>query len=135
MAALKHDAQGFLVGDPIDIGRALAVWDDIRSDIRAIRKAVMGASEAAVKGGGKHADASRVIAHRGGMEGLRFAQRSAQAFLHGGGAAALRGLARAQAIGHAFVKRNLSPGGTADILAAACWMQRIGALTPQWTHS
>ena len=68
MAALKHDAQGFLVGDPIDIGRALAVWDDIRSDVRAIRKAVMGASEAAVKGGGKHADASRVIAHRGGME-------------------------------------------------------------------
>lgn len=75
------------------------------------------------------------IAHRGGMEGLRFAQRSAQAFLHGGGAAALRGLARAQAIGHAFVKRNLSPGGAADILAAACWMQRIGALTPQWTRS
>ena len=68
MAALKHDAQGFLVGDPIDIGRALAVWDDIRSDIRAIRKAVMGASEAAVKGGGKHADASRVITPRGGME-------------------------------------------------------------------
>ena len=68
MAALKHDAQGFLVGDPIDIGRALAVWDDIRSDVRAIRKAVMGASEAAVKGGGKHADASRVIAQRGGME-------------------------------------------------------------------
>lgn len=68
MAALKHDAQGFLVGDPIDIGRALAVWDDIRSDVRAIRKAVMGASEAAVKGGGKHADASRVITPRGGME-------------------------------------------------------------------
>lgn len=27
--ALKHDAQGFLTGDPIDIGRALKVWDDI----------------------------------------------------------------------------------------------------------
>ena len=43
--ALKHDAQGFLVGDPIDIGRALAVWDDIRNDVRAIRKAVLGVGE------------------------------------------------------------------------------------------
>ena len=66
--ALKHDAQGFLVGDPIDIGRALAVWDDIRSDVRAIRKAVIGASEASVKGGGRNSDASRVSAPRGGME-------------------------------------------------------------------
>ena len=68
MAALKHDAQGFLVGDPIDIGRALAVWDDIRSDVRAIRKAVIGASEASVKGGGRNSDASMVSAPRGGME-------------------------------------------------------------------
>ncbi len=43
--ALKHDAQGFLVGDPIDIGRALAVWDDIRNDVRAIRKAVLGVGD------------------------------------------------------------------------------------------
>ena len=38
--ALKHDAQGFLAGDPIDIGRALAVWDDIHEDVRAIRRAI-----------------------------------------------------------------------------------------------
>ena len=66
--ALKHDAQGFLVGDPIDIGRALTVWDDIRSDVPAIRKAVIGASEASVKGGGRNSDASMVSAPRGGME-------------------------------------------------------------------
>lgn len=38
--ALKHDAQGFLTGDPIDIGRALKVWDDIHEDVRAIRRAL-----------------------------------------------------------------------------------------------
>lgn len=38
--ALKHDAQGFLTGDPIDIGRALDVWDDIHDDVRAIRHAL-----------------------------------------------------------------------------------------------
>lgn len=66
--ALKHDAQGFLVGDPIDIGRALTVWDDIRSDVRAIRKAVIGASEASSKGISKHSPASSVRGPRGGME-------------------------------------------------------------------
>lgn len=30
MMALKHDAQGFLVGDPIDIGVALKTWDAIQ---------------------------------------------------------------------------------------------------------
>lgn len=40
MMALKHDAQGFLVGDPIDIGRALATWGSIRDDVRAIRRAI-----------------------------------------------------------------------------------------------
>jgi len=54
--ALKHDAQGFLAGDPIDIGRALAVWDDIRSDVRTIRQAVLGAASV------------RAPARRSGME-------------------------------------------------------------------
>ena len=66
--ALKHDAQGFLVGDPIDIGRALTVWDDIRSDVRAIRKAVIGASEASGKGVSKHSTLPGVRGPRGGME-------------------------------------------------------------------
>ncbi len=68
------------------------------------------------------------LAHRGGLEGLRYAQAEARRFLADGGAAAPDGLARAEAIGRAFVSRRLSPGGAADMLAAACWMQRIGAL-------
>jgi triphosphoribosyl-dephospho-CoA synthase len=68
------------------------------------------------------------LAHRGGIEGLRHAQRSAADFLMAGGAAHPAGRARAQAIGRDFVRRRLSPGGAADTLAAACWMERIGAL-------
>jgi len=41
-AALKHDAQGFLVGDPVDLDKLLTIWSGIRNDIRAIRSAVLG---------------------------------------------------------------------------------------------
>lgn len=70
------------------------------------------------------------LAHRGGLEGLRFAQRAARSFLTAGGASGPGGLARAHAIGQAFVSRRLSPGGAADMLAAACWVQRMVALRP-----
>jgi len=45
--SLKHDAQGFLVGDPVDLGTLLAVWQGIRDDVRAIRQAVLGIESAA----------------------------------------------------------------------------------------
>ena len=67
------------------------------------------------------------LAHRGGAEGLAFAQRAARGFLAQGGAAAPGGLARALRIGEAFVARRLSPGGAADMLASSCWLMRIGA--------
>ncbi len=50
MMALKHDAQGFLVGDPIDIGVALKTWDAIQKDVQAIRKAVTGAAASMTAG-------------------------------------------------------------------------------------
>lgn len=68
------------------------------------------------------------LAHRGGLVGLRFARRAAQQFLAAGGAQRPDGLAHAQAIGRAFVARRLSPGGAADLLAATCWLHRVGAL-------
>lgn len=43
--ALRHDSQGFLAGDAIDIGRALSAWSDIRADVRAIRQAMSGGSK------------------------------------------------------------------------------------------
>lgn len=40
--ALKADAQGFLAGDPIDIGTALGLWRNIGADVRAIRQSLLG---------------------------------------------------------------------------------------------
>jgi triphosphoribosyl-dephospho-CoA synthase len=68
------------------------------------------------------------LVHRGGLQGLRDARRLARDFLaHGGGLsvdAPLRA-ARAHAL---FVERRLSPGGAADLLAAACWVERVERL-------
>lgn len=68
------------------------------------------------------------LAHRGGLDGLRFARARAQGFLAAGGAARPDATAHAWAIHRDFVARRLSPGGCADLLAAACWLQRVGAL-------
>lgn len=65
------------------------------------------------------------LAHRGGLDGLRWAQQQARQFLADGGAAQADAIARAQALHAAFVVRNLSPGGAADLLAAACWLDRV----------
>jgi len=65
------------------------------------------------------------LAHRGGMAGLRHAQRAARGYLATGGAARDDGLDAARAIHRDFVARRLSPGGAADTLAAACWMRRV----------
>ena len=65
------------------------------------------------------------LAHRGGLGGLRHAQRAARGFLAAGGALRPDALAHAQAVHADFVARRLSPGGTADMLAAACWAQRV----------
>jgi triphosphoribosyl-dephospho-CoA synthase len=67
------------------------------------------------------------LAHRGGLAGLRFAQRLARRFLEGGGAARPEGLREAHAIARRFTARRLSPGGAADTLSAACWITRICA--------
>lgn len=68
------------------------------------------------------------LAHRGGLAGLRFGQAAAQGFLDAGGAAHPDALLRAAAIHHQFVARRLSAGGAADLLAAACWLQRVARL-------
>ncbi|WP_367848042.1 triphosphoribosyl-dephospho-CoA synthase MdcB [Rhodoferax sp. WC2427] len=62
------------------------------------------------------------LAHRGGLEGLHHARQAARSFLAAGGAARPGGMEAAQAMGRDFQARNLSPGGSADTLAAACWM-------------
>jgi triphosphoribosyl-dephospho-CoA synthase len=65
------------------------------------------------------------LAHRGGLAGLRWAQGQARTWLDAGGAGTPDALPRAQRIHRKFVQRRLSPGGAADVLAAACWLQRV----------
>lgn len=65
------------------------------------------------------------LLHRGGPEGLAYAQREAQAFLDCGGIAQADWRARAAAIHRAFVARNLSPGGSADLLAMSVFVDGL----------
>ena len=62
------------------------------------------------------------LLHRGGGEGLRFAQRSAHAFLDAGGALQPDWRQQLARLGDAFVARRLSPGGSADLLACAWFL-------------
>lgn len=65
------------------------------------------------------------LLHRGGAEGLRFAQDSATAFLAAGGVGSPGWRRRAADIHHAFVAHNLSPGGSADLLAMALFVDQL----------
>lgn len=57
------------------------------------------------------------LLHRGGLEGLMYAQRAAKFFIAQGGVRAPSWRAHAQAVHRNFVERRLSPGGSADLLA------------------
>ena len=62
-------------------------------------------------------------AHRGGLEGALFVKDAARDFLHAGGVDQPDWLDRARTIHLDCVQRRLSPGGAADVLACACWLQ------------
>ncbi|MGB4360383.1 MAG: triphosphoribosyl-dephospho-CoA synthase, partial [Rhodoferax sp.] len=63
--------------------------------------------------------------HRGGMDGLRWVQNSAREFLNAGGVLQADWVPQARAMHSAFVARRLSPGGSADVLASACWVASL----------
>jgi triphosphoribosyl-dephospho-CoA synthase len=66
------------------------------------------------------------LLHRGGATGLAFAQGAARDFLAAGGIGHPGWHARAQALHAAFVARNLSPGGCADLLAMTLFLDGVG---------
>ncbi|MFO1145170.1 MAG: triphosphoribosyl-dephospho-CoA synthase [Rhodospirillales bacterium] len=68
------------------------------------------------------------LLHRGGRDGLAFACREASAFLDAGSVSRSGWQDRAVAIHRAFVIRRLSPGGAADMLAAAWFVHRIESI-------
>jgi triphosphoribosyl-dephospho-CoA synthase len=66
------------------------------------------------------------LLHRGGIAGLRFAQRTTRAFLRRGGVGQEAWRRNAEAIHRAFVERRLSPGGAADLLAMSLFVSALG---------
>jgi triphosphoribosyl-dephospho-CoA synthase len=70
------------------------------------------------------------LLHRGGVEGLRFAQQSAQAFLDNGGVGDPTWQGCAERIHRAFVRRRLSPGGAADLLAMSVFAMELERRPP-----
>jgi triphosphoribosyl-dephospho-CoA synthase len=68
------------------------------------------------------------LAHRGGLSGLRDAQLMAQTFVRQGGMRQPDAMAQVRSMHLQFVAQRLSPGGSADVLAATCWLARICGL-------
>jgi triphosphoribosyl-dephospho-CoA synthase len=62
---------------------------------------------------------------RGGEAGLAFAQAGAASFLLAGGAGRQGWEAEVESLHRDFVARRLSPGGSADLLAATLFVQRL----------
>lgn len=65
------------------------------------------------------------LLHRGGLAGLSWAQSTARAFMAAGGTRTWDWRIRATLIHAEFCERRLSPGGSADQLAAACFVLRL----------
>ena len=69
------------------------------------------------------------LVHRGGLRALAFAQRAARDFIAAGGAARPDAIEHARSLHREFVAQRLSPGGAADVLACACWLERVAEQT------
>lgn len=65
------------------------------------------------------------LAHRGGIEGLRWAQSEARRVLEAGGIDLPDYRKRMEALDDAFIGRNLSPGGSADLLAVTWFLAQL----------
>lgn len=65
------------------------------------------------------------LLHRGGADGLRYAQQAAAGFLASGGITQPNWRKAATTIHHAFVDRRLSPGGCADLLAITLFLDAL----------
>ncbi|MBZ9601387.1 triphosphoribosyl-dephospho-CoA synthase MdcB [Phyllobacterium chamaecytisi] len=65
------------------------------------------------------------LLHRGGQQGLLYAQQAARLFLARGGIAAACWRLQAQSIHEEFIARSLSPGGAADLLAMTLFVDEI----------
>jgi triphosphoribosyl-dephospho-CoA synthase len=69
------------------------------------------------------------LLRRGGYAGVNFAKERGQSFLLRGGVLAVDWRASADAIHAEFVSRNLSPGGSADLLAVTLFLDSLQKLS------
>ncbi|CAO4148088.1 2-(5''-triphosphoribosyl)-3'-dephosphocoenzyme-A synthase [Methylorubrum aminovorans] len=67
------------------------------------------------------------LLHRGGPDGLDYARAEAARFIAEGGVARAGWRGHAEALHRAFVARNLSPGGAADLLAMTLFVDAVEA--------
>ena len=65
------------------------------------------------------------LLHRGGTEGYAFARQQAARFLTEGGIAQPEWRAWAEGLHYAFIARNLSPGGAADLLSMTLFVDAL----------
>ncbi|MCW8353795.1 triphosphoribosyl-dephospho-CoA synthase CitG [Citrobacter portucalensis] len=65
------------------------------------------------------------LVSRGGINGLRFAQNEAMALLNAGGMANQESIDKISALDNAFITKNLSPGGSADLLAVTWFLAHL----------
>ena len=68
------------------------------------------------------------VISRGGIAGMQYVQDSAQKALELGGALTPRGKEYLAELDREYIRRNLSPGGCADLLSAAILLHRLPAL-------
>jgi len=69
------------------------------------------------------------VYHRGGKDGAALVRERSRDFLAAGGTAAPDWLAHAQQSHQRFIALRLSPGGAADLLAAACLVHAVCSTT------
>ena len=69
------------------------------------------------------------LLHRGGEAGLQWARQQASAFLAAYPVLTEKAMAELDQMNTAFIQRNLSPGGSADLLSAAVFLYRLESLS------
>ncbi|CAG0911773.1 unnamed protein product, partial [Cyprideis torosa] len=99
---------------------SLPAFNEVMAELGDERRALMQALFALIG----HLEDTNLL-YRGGLAGLRFAQSEASGFLRAGGVYQADWLERAQAIHQRFVQANLSPGGSADLLATTLFVAKV----------
>ena len=68
------------------------------------------------------------VLNRSSVDGLNWVQKEAMEIIKIGGAFSKEGLERVKAMNRECIERNISPGGAADILAAAIFLYEMNDL-------